>query len=62
MLIKHLSNRRSRHGTAETNLTRNHEVAGSIPVLSKWVEIWHCCQLQCRLQMQLGSGFAVAVV
>jgi len=28
----------SRHGTAETNLTRNHEVAGSIPGLIWWVK------------------------
>ena len=30
---------RSSHlGTAKTNLTRNHEVAGSIPGLSQWVK------------------------
>ena len=27
----------SHHGAAETNLTRNHEVAGSIPGLTHWV-------------------------
>ena len=30
--------RSSRRGAAETNLTRNHEVAGSIPALAQWVE------------------------
>ena len=28
----------SPHGTAEANLTRNHEVAGSIPGLTQWVK------------------------
>ena len=28
----------SRHGTAETNPTRNHEVAGLIPGLARWVK------------------------
>ena len=42
-----------------TNPTRNHEVVGLIPGLAQWVKnlvLWH------MLQMQLGSGFAVAVV
>ena len=28
----------SRHGTVETNPTRNHEVAGLIPGLAQWVK------------------------
>ena len=28
----------TRHGTAEMNLTRNHEFAGLIPGLSQWVK------------------------
>ena len=30
--------RSSCHGTVKTNLTRNHEVSGSIPGLSPWVK------------------------
>ena len=35
---KKVTLRSSRHGTAETNPTRNHEVAGSIPGLAQWVK------------------------
>ena len=30
--------RSSHHGTVEANLTRNHEVVGSIPGLAPWVK------------------------
>ena len=48
------------HGTAETNLTRTHEVVGSIPGLSG-LRITRCSELWCRLQIRLGCGVAVAV-
>ena len=44
-----------------TNLTRNHEVAGSIPGLSG-LRIQRGCELWRRSQMLLGSGVAVSVV
>ena len=44
------------------NPTRNHEVAGSIPDLAQWVNNQRCCDLWCRLQTQLGSSIAVALV
>ena len=56
---KNITSRCSHRGSVETNLTRNHEFAGSIPGLAQWVEvasllgavvevadvawIWHCC-------------------
>ena len=47
-------------GAAETNPTSNHEVAGLIPGLARWIKnpelLWY------RLQTQLGSCITVAVV
>ena len=50
-------------GAVETNLASIHEDVGSIPGLFLWVRgsgIGVSCGV--RLQMQLGSGVAVAVV
>ena len=49
------------HGTAETNPTRNHEVAGSTPGLTQWVKGLSFRELWCRSQTRLGSGVAVAL-
>ena len=43
------------------SLTDIHEDAGSIPGLSG-LKTQHYCELWCRLQTQLASGVAVAVV
>ena len=49
--------RSSRHCVVETNLTRNHEVAGSIPLaLLSGLRIRQCQELLCRLQTRLRSG------
>ena len=42
------------------NLTRNHEVAGSVPGLLSGLVIQHCRELWCRLQTELRSHVAVA--
>ena len=47
----------SHHSAAETNPTRNHEVAGSLSGL----RIQRCPELWCRLQTRLRSGIAVSV-
>ena len=48
----------SRHGG--TNPTRNNEVVALISGLAQWVRD-PCHELQCRSQMQLVSGVAVAL-
>ena len=44
-----------------TNLTRNHEVVGSIPSLAQWVKALALRELWCRSQTGLRSGVAVAL-
>ena len=48
--------------SVETSLTGIHEDAGLIPGLLSGLRIQCCHELQCRSQMWLGSGIAVAVV
>ena len=45
-----------------TNPTRNREVSGLIPGLAQWNKDLALREPWCRLQMQLGSRVAVAVV
>ena len=49
-------------GSAVTDLTSIHEDVGSIPGLLSGLRTQHCSELWYRLQLQLGSGVAVAVV
>ena len=52
----------SHRGSAEMNPTRNHGVVGLILGLAHGLRIWHCRELWCRSQTQLGSCIAVGVV
>ena len=52
----------SHHCSVETNLTRIHEMQVQSLALLSGLRIQHCCELWCRLKMQLGSCVAVAVV
>ena len=52
---------RSRRGTVETNLTRNHEVLLRSLASPSELRIRRGRELWCRLQTQLGSGVAMAV-
>ena len=44
------------------DMTSIHEDVGLITGLIQWVRNWRCQELQCRLQMWLAYGIAVAVV
>ena len=49
-------------GAAETNPTRNHKVADSIPGLARWVKDQHCHVLWRRSQTWFGSWSRLAAV
>ena len=57
-------NERKKNGVpivaVETNLTRNHEVAGLTLASLSGLRIWRCRELWCRLHIWLRSGAAVA--
>ena len=59
---KMIGSRRSHRGAPETNVTKNHEVAGSIPALLTGLRIRHGRELWCRSQTQRESGVAVGGV
>ena len=63
--IRHQQDRETKRtnsprGAAETNPTRNHEVACLIPGLASGLRIRRCRELWCRSQTWLGSGVVVA--
>ena len=60
--VKNITAWSSCYGSVVMNPTSIHEDAGSIPGLVQWVKDRHCYELWCRLQTQLRSGVAVAVV
>ena len=60
MIIKNNLIRSSRRGAVETNLRTMRLWVLSLSLFSG-LGIWLCHELWCELQMQLGSGVAVAV-
>ena len=57
---KKISIQNSCIGAAEANLTRNREVAGSIPGLAQWIKDLCCHELWCKSQLRSGVAVAVA--
>jgi len=56
--FKNLFGRSSCRGTAETNLTRNHEAEGSIPGLAPWVKDL-VLPVSCGVGHRCGSDLAL---